>query len=253
MSIIPWRIRYLGRCIANTRDLRSAAQFVLRSDLSVSRAKRLRYVLQVYRISLRVWCAHTEDEIFQVATAVLKFSSQVPGAIVEAGCYKGGSTAKLSLLARLAGRKLVAYDSFEGLPANDEPHQRTLSGEKADFHAGAYRGGLDEVKANITKFGDLGVCAFVKGWFDETMPGHRDPIVVAFVDVDLVSSTKSCLRWLFPHLQRGGSIFTQDGHLPLVLQALDDDAFWEVEVGRPKPPMIGLRRDKLVQILNRPS
>jgi len=253
MSFVPWKVRYLLRCLGNTRDLRSAARFVLRGDIPLSRTSRFRYVRQVYRISFRVWCAHTQDEIFQVATAALKVPAEVPGVLVEAGCYKGGSTAKLSLLARMSGRKLIAYDSFEGLPENQESNQRTLDGETADFHQGAYRGGLAEVEGNIRRFGDIDVCRFVKGWFDDTMPHHREPIVAAFVDVDLASSTKSCLKWLFPKLQPGASIFSQDGHIPLVMAVLDDDDFWEGELGRKKPPMVGLRTSKLVRIINRPT
>ncbi|HLT27990.1 MAG TPA: TylF/MycF/NovP-related O-methyltransferase, partial [Zeimonas sp.] len=58
--------------------------------------------------------------------------------LVEAGCFKGGSTAKLSLLAELAGRELVVFDSFEGLPDNDESGQVTIQGEVSDFRKGRY-------------------------------------------------------------------------------------------------------------------
>src|SRR5690606_19018518 len=63
---------------------------------------------------------------FSRSPAVLQAAPNEPGVLVEAGCFKGGSTAKLSLLAELAGRELVVFDSFEGLPDNDESGQVTI-------------------------------------------------------------------------------------------------------------------------------
>ncbi len=37
------------------------------------------------------------------------------------------STAKFSLAAAFAGRELVVFDSFQGLPYNNEPHDRNIS------------------------------------------------------------------------------------------------------------------------------
>ena len=52
--------------------------------------------------------------------AEMMLSMKTPGAIVECGCYAGGSSAKLSIVASLLGRQLVIFDSFEGLPAVDD-------------------------------------------------------------------------------------------------------------------------------------
>ena len=71
----------------------------------------------------------------------------------------------------------------------------------------------------------------------------------AYIDVDLALSTKTCLKYLYPLLQPGGVIFTQDGHLPLVIKVLDNDDFWENEVGYKKPIIKGLYREKLVKII----
>src|SRR5690606_20070663 len=122
-------------------------------------------------------------------------------------CFKGGSTAKLSLLAELAGRELVVFDSFEGLPDNDESGQVTIQGEVSDFRKGRYLGRLDEVRDNVRRFGAVDRCRFVKGWFEDTMPGFDEPVLAAFVDVDLVSSTRTYLKTLFPLLQPSGSVF----------------------------------------------
>ncbi len=248
VGLVPWRIRYLWQCLRNWQDIRSVTRFLVRNDISVPLSLRLWFVWRIYCISLRVWCAHTQQEMLEVSVAVLQVPDKLAGVIVEAGCYKGGSTAKLSLLAKIANRKLIAFDSFDGLPSNDEPTQRTILGETSAFHQGAYRGGIEEVTENVKKYGDLDRCRFVKGWFSDTMVGFSDPVVGAFIDVDLVSSTKDCLLHLYPNLQPGCAIFSQDGHLPLIIDLLDDANFWAKEMGLAKPHIGGLRKRKLVRI-----
>lgn len=179
---------------------------------------------------------------------MLQAAPNEPGVLVEAGCFKGGSTAKLSLLAELAGRELVVFDSFEGLPDNDESGQVTIQGEVSDFRKGRYLGRLDEVRDNVRRFGAVDRCRFVKGWFEDTMPGFDEPVLAAFVDVVLVSSTRTCLKTLFPLLQPSGSVFSQDAHLSRVAALLGSESFWRDEFGRHAPRIDGLGVKKLVRI-----
>jgi len=83
--------------------------------------------------------------------------------IVEAGCYKGGSTAKYSFAADIANRKLFVFGSFQGIPKNTETHDKTIFGGGARFPEGRYCGTLDEVKANAKRFGRIESCTFVEG------------------------------------------------------------------------------------------
>ena len=101
------------------------------------------------------------------------------GCVVEAGADKGGSTAKFSIAARLANRELVVFDSFEGIPDHDEPHDKNIFGGTASFPVGSYRGTLEEVKANVARYGEIDVCSFVQGWFDETLPSFSKPIAAS--------------------------------------------------------------------------
>ena len=41
---------------------------------------------------------------------------ELKGDVVECGCYLGGSSVNISLVCALTGRRLLIYDSFEGLP-----------------------------------------------------------------------------------------------------------------------------------------
>jgi len=194
-----------------------------------------------------IQCAHTHEEMVRIVRAIFAVPDDLPGCIVEAGCFKGGSTAKLSIVAAEVGRRLIVFDSFEGIPENDEPHDTTIFGDQARFEKGSYAGRLSEVTDNVDRWGDLSVCEMVPGWFDDTMPSFRDPVAVGFIDVDLASSTRTCLEQLYPRLIPGGVLFSHDGHLPLCIEVLRDRAMWE-RIGGPSPIISGLGTDKLVAI-----
>jgi O-methyltransferase len=198
----------------------------------------------MYAISEEVSCPHLQSEVLAFMEAILSIPPSSSGCVVEAGCYKGGSTSKFSLAAKAAGRRLVVFDSFAGIPENDEKR-----GGKYIHAPGIWCGTLDEVKANISTHGDISVVDLVPGLFDATMPEFTKPIAAAYIDVDLASSTKTCLKYLYPLLIPGGFFYSQDGHLANVIQVYDDDEFWRNEVGFPKPHIEGLRTQKLIKIV----
>ena len=198
-------------------------------------------------VHANVPCAHEHSEMVEIIRQIFEIPADRPGCVVEAGCFKGGSTAKLSIAAAEAGRRVVVFDSFEGLPENDEPHENTIFGDSADFHAGNYAGRLSEVADNVQRWGELAVCELVPGWFENTMPAFREPVAVGFIDVDLAASTRTCLEHLYPLLISGGVLFSHDGHLPLCIDVLGDAGMWE-RIGGPRPIISGLGTSKLVSI-----
>jgi O-methyltransferase len=211
---------------------------------------RVKLAYQLDRIRRHVLCPHSDQEILRFFELTLAIPKDTPGCLVEAGCFKGGSSAKLSLLAEITGRQLHVFDSFEGLPPNSEPHAEGLFGANLqnEFRGGAYCGALEEVRHNIQTYGAPAPCHYHKGWFDDTMPGFKEPIIGAFVDVDLVASTRTCLEHLYPLLVPGGFLLSQDGHVPLVVALLESRDFWRESLGCEPPPMQGLRTSKIVVI-----
>jgi len=99
-----------------------------------------------------------------------------------------------------------------------------------------------------TATGQLHLCEFRKGWFDDTMPKFSEPISAAFLDVDLAASTWTCLAYLYPLLVPGGVIFSHDGHLPLCMAVFRDASLWR-EIGGPPPVFSGLGTRKLISIM----
>lgn len=140
-----------------------------------------------------------------MALKILETSPDVKGDVIECGTWKGGSATNLSLVCRIAGRKLRIFDSFEGLPEGEEGDR-----EAHLYKKGEYAGPLDEVKANLTKYGAIEVCEFNKGWFKDTLPHLKTPVMLAFLDVDLEASLDTCVRYIYPNLAPTGYIFIDE-------------------------------------------
>jgi O-methyltransferase len=172
----------------------------------------------------------------------------IPGVIVEAGSFHGGSTAKLSLVAKLCDRQLHVFDSFAGMPENTEEHGKSIYGREHHFPKGSHAVPFEEVKNNVARYGDASRAQYHKGFFSDTMPSFREPVAAACVNVDLVQSTRDCFRHLYPLLSPGGIIISQDAHFPWIIELLESDAFWRDELGIKKPAMPGLGTLKFVTV-----
>lgn len=243
MSILPhaWRkrLRKVPLLRSTYRVVRNScayAGFVLFARAPLSMSERISLLRRLRRVTRGIECAHTEGELLTVIDGIMALGANVGGDVVEAGCYKGGSTAKFSLICRQVGRKLHAFDSFEGIPANDDPHDRpAVFGHSSHFPEGSYAGSFEEVTSAVQRFGDPSVVEYYKGWFDDTMPHFRAPLAAAYIDVDLPSSTRTCIKFLYPLLSPGGLLFSQDAHLPPVTDVFEDENFWRNEIGVEKP------------------
>lgn len=221
------------------------------TEVFPSAEQRKRLLAQIRNVRANVECPHNESHVLAFIVELFRLRPEVAGVIVEAGCYKGGSTAKISLAASILHRQLVVFDSFEGLPENEERHDSSLLGHSIEgwFDGGNFAGGLEEVRRNVEAYGDIRPLRFVKGWFDDTMPGFTETICAAYLDVDLAASTRTCLKYLYPRLAPGGVLMSQDGDFPLVLDVFRDRDFWESEVGYPMPVIEGLGAKKVLKIV----
>jgi O-methyltransferase len=129
----------------------------------------------------------------------LTIPKSVEGCVVECGCYKGKSTANLSLVCALCKRTLEVFDSFEGLPEpsiDDKTHVILGQREVHTYSKGAWSASLSETKENVSRYGKIDVCNFNPGYFEDTLPKFKKSAAFVFLDVDLKSSVKTCLRYL---------------------------------------------------------
>jgi len=88
------------------------------------------------------------------------------------------------------------------------------------FPKGAWQGTVEEVRTNIGRYGSADVCHLIPSWFDGTMPTFTEAAGVGYVDVDLASSTRTCLNNLYARLIDGAILFSQDRHGPLVVDEI---------------------------------
>ena len=164
--------------------------------------------------------------------------SNIPGDFVECGVWRGGSMMMVALTLLALGktdRRLVLFDTFEGLPKPDEaldvdvwgnrgidgwrPHRKT--DESSDW---AYAS-LEEVRANMESTGyPMDKVFFVKGMVEDTIPAKSpDTIAMLRLDTDWYSSTKHELEHLYPRLSNNGILILDDyGHFKGARQATDE-------------------------------
>lgn len=185
---------------------------------------------------------HEPWHIATLVDAVL--TDPAPGVLVECGVYRGVSAAKWSHLAAALNRELWLFDSFAGLPANDEPHDRTIHGHPVagTFAGGCYAGTLEQAQATVARYGVPEVVRWCPGWFEATLPGFREPVAAAYLDVDLAASATTCLNHLWPLVTPGGVVVSQDGDFPITLAAM---RAW-ADAAAPTPKVDGLGESKMV-------
>ena len=137
----------------------------------------------------------------------------IDGDYVEFGCH-GAVTFRLAfdqIQQRGGGRHLWAFDSFQGLPAQDGAKDQhpvwqagAMATSEADFHALCRAHGI--LPEQYTA---------VAGFYDDTLP-RLEPvaapanIALAYVDCDLYSSTTTVLDFVRPRLKPGMLIAFDD-------------------------------------------
>jgi O-methyltransferase len=241
-------MRHLIR-IVKQRDLLVSVLYVLSMPLSILFILRSRRIHPAYRMNawrkltlgmrffangIRIQTGTTYKTHLVMALKLLETPPDVMGDVIECGTWKGGSAANLSLICRIVGRKLRVFDSFEGLPAGDP-----LDREAHLYKRGDYAGTLDEVRANIQKFGAPECCEFIRGWFKDTLPDLKTPVILAYLDVDLEASLDTCVRSIYPNLTERGYIFIDEVTGTDYCAIFYSERWWHENFKRTPPGLIG--------------
>jgi hypothetical protein len=213
--------------------------FVMQSK-SINRAyqmtwfRRFRLGFHMFLNKTRIKTGTSYKSHLAMALKILETPPDVAGDVVECGTWKGGAAANLSLVCKITGRKLRIFDSFEGLP---EGH---LGDREAKYYKkGDYCGHLEEVRDNLGRFGAVECCEFHKGWFEETLPKLKSPVLLAFVDVDLESSLDTCVQYLWPNLIEKGYMFIDEVVGLNYCALFYSEKWWREHFDRSPPGLIG--------------
>lgn len=137
----------------------------------------------------------------------------VPGDLIEAGVWRGGAIVLMRALLNayeIGDRKVVAADSFAGIPVNTR-----AKNDPVDNWRDRWVAGLEEVKQNIARFGLLDDrIEFVPGFFADTLPHLKGrQFAMMRLDSDSYDSVEESLVYLYPLLSKGGIIIIDDWHL----------------------------------------
>ena len=196
--------------------------------------KKLRLGIKVLLNNLRIPSGTSFKAHLAMGLKLLETAPEVEGAVVECGTWKGGSAANLSLVCRIVGRKLLVFDSFEGLPEGDP-----RDNEAKNYKKGDYCGTLDEVRSNLARFGAIECCEFIKGWFSETLPKLNGPVFLAFLDVDLEASLHTCVQYIWGCLVPGGYLFIDECVGLNYCALFFSESWWEKHFSQKPPGLIG--------------
>lgn len=211
-------------------------------DYGIGAWQKLKLLWRIRRNTQRVKTLSDYREHMELAAAILRVPRSIEGDVIECGCYLGGSSVNLSLVCALVGRRLVICDSFEGLPEPsdyDRSHTAIHVGHTDQYRKGMFAASLEAVKENLARYGNLGVCDFRVGFFDQTMSQLQGNAVMAFLDVDLIDSLKPCLAGIWPILRDGCRIYVHEArNLPLV-SVFFDSIWWQQNLGEEAPGFVG--------------
>jgi O-methyltransferase len=210
----------------------------VRKLLSTRAALRLRYpdldesTLAILRRVLP-YTMTSPTRIAAVCSAVRYVeANSIPGAFVECGVWKGGSSMAAALTFRNP-RPLFLYDTFEGMTAPTNHDLRASSGESAAHLLGNAdkndriwcHSPLQEVKRNMESTGyPAGQVTYVEGKVEDTIPGAAPTqIAILRLDTDWYESTRHELTHLYPRLSRGGVLIIDDyGYWAGARKAVDE-------------------------------
>lgn len=152
-----------------------------------------------------------------------------PGDVIECGIYQGATSVLMAKLMELrqSDKKLLLFDSFQGLP---EPDRRVDASTR--FQKGAWAASRKDVEALLARYKVQQRCVMHEGWFSETLQKLQadQKFCFAYFDADLYASTVDCLQQVWQRMTPGSVAVFDDYHHPSggVRKALDA---WVAETG----------------------
>src|SRR5262249_50095408 len=140
----------------------------------------------------------------------------IPGAFVECGVWRGGTSFFMAHLLREAGasdRNVWLFDSFQGIQPPEEIDGpaafKWAEDTDSPFYYDNFQVSVEEVQRSANELGLAPYTEFVKGWFDQTIPATRDrigPIAILRIDCNWHAGNRCCLDNLYEQVVDGGFV-----------------------------------------------
>lgn len=135
----------------------------------------------------------------------------LPGAVVEVGCFQCGTAAWAHRMARAAGieRRYVCVDTFAGFP--EDQFERDVALGTSQAHRRGFQANSRALVQDLLERWSCSAIELLEGDI-AAMPDAAIPpeIAVALVDVDLEAPTYAALDRIYSRLSAGGCILVDD-------------------------------------------
>lgn len=138
--------------------------------------------------------------------------------IVEAGIGFGNTFSYLTLIAEKISTKIIGFDSFCGFPEIVNPRDRRLSKKKllkGQWNVSSKKSIKEKLKyTGISNKFIINNVELVEGYFEDSLKSFNKNKKIFFLhlDVDLYSSYKTCLEYLWDSVIDGGIIVFDEYH-----------------------------------------
>lgn len=171
----------------------------------------------------------------------LAITSNLPGAYVELGCFRGSSGGAVLNYLRAKRRKMACHflDVFSGF--DYEEAERSADALWKNSHATeGYEVVSARLKAYAANCEGLEVQVYKTNCITEPLPAAITEIAVANIDVDLYEAVKAGLEKVAPLVVPGGILIAEDpGHSPALIGArVALDEFLESDLGAMFTPIV---------------
>ena len=173
---------------------------------------------------------HTQMQDVGSIANILHLNSlayNVPGDIVELGCFEGHTAKLLTLLN--PQKNVFVYDSFEGLPPGDKNY-------KENHQAGIMNAPIENLYSNFEN-DQIRLPTINQNFFENLSPlDMPDRISFALLDGDLYSSVYTSLELVYNNMSVGGVIIIDDymsKNWPGVYHAVNN--FFHNKIENPQP------------------
>ena len=134
---------------------------------------------------------------------LVKSTNDIEGDIAELGCHAGGTSYLMA--SAMVGKKLHAFDSFEGLSAL-VPEDATAKGYV--HYEGDLKTNRDPVIKYLSVFPDVIV---YPGYVEDTLQNVKDKkFSLVYLDMNIYTPTKYAIEFMWPRLVKGGYMIFDD-------------------------------------------
>jgi len=177
----------------------------------------------------------------------LTFIENIEGSIAEAGVQEGTSLLFLAGAARALNmkRKIIAIDSFESFPLEFYEKDNVLNQTEKPKSKKPKEDYINQLKLIFKNINfEAENLEIIPGYFKDSLKNYNSgPIALLHLDVDLASSYKEALYFLYPHVVKGGIILF-DEYYPeftkykdakdAIDKYLEDKSFEKIDTGYDK-------------------